>query len=223
MGTINIMIAEDFALLREDLTEIISSAEDMEVTGTAANGEEIVDLAGKATHDIILMDIEMEDVNAGIRAAATIRDRSSDAKIIYLTAHETEEVILEAMGTGAVDYIVKGVADEKLLEVIRDAYNGETALEGKVKDLVMQEYRRLQSSEKSLLYFINNLSQLTKAERDLTRLLLDGNKVKQIASIRSVEITTIKSQINTLLKKLGATRTKDITKAINDLHLSHLF
>lgn len=223
MDKIKIMIAEDFDLLREDLTERISKQPDMEVVGSASKGADMVELASKIEYDIILMDIEMEDVYAGINAAESIRDRNSEAKIIYLTVHETEEIVLAAMGTGAIDYVVKGLPDEKLFAVIRNAHQGETALEGKVKDIVLKEYKRLQSSEKSLLFFINNLSQLTKAERELIRLLLEGYKVKKIASIRNVEVVTIKSQINTLLKKLGVSRTKEIVKTIKNLNLTHLF
>lgn len=220
---IKVIIADDFKLLREDLTEIISQQEDMEVKGMAADGKEIIELTDNVAHDIILMDIEMESVYAGIKAARAIRDKDKDEKIIYLTAHETEEMILTAMGTGAADYIVKGAPDEKLTNSIRDAYEGKTILEGRVKDLVLQEYKRLQESEKSLLFFVNNLSNLTKTERELIGLLLENNKVKKIAATRGVEVVTIKSQINTLLKKLGASRTKEVTKTIKNLNLTHLF
>lgn len=59
----------------------------------------------KADYDIILMDIEMEQTNAGILAAEKIRDENPDAGIIFLTAHETKEMIVTAMGAGAVDYV----------------------------------------------------------------------------------------------------------------------
>lgn len=220
---INILIAEDFKLLREDLEETLTAQKDFQVKGTASNGIEIIELAEQTIYDIILMDIEMEDVYAGITAAKAIRDKNRKAKIIYLTAHETEEMILTAMGTGAMDYIVKGVEEEKIIDTIRSVYNGEAVLEGRVKDLVLQEYKRLQSSEEGLLFFVNHLSELTKVERELIRLLLEGHKVKKIAEIRYVEVVTIKSQINTLLKKLGASRTKEITNKIKQLNLNHLF
>lgn len=220
---INVIIAEDFDLLREDLVRIISQQSDMVVVDTASSGEEIIKIAQTSSHDIILMDIEMETVNAGIKAAEAIRDMDKNEKIIYLTAHETEEMILTAMGTGAIDYIVKGTAEHKLVSRIRNAYEGNTVLEGRVKDLVLKEYNRLQQSEKSLLFFINNLSDLTKAERELIRLLLDHKKIREIAAIRGVEVVTIKSQINTLLKKLGVSRTKEITKMIRSFNLTHLF
>ena len=87
----------------------------------------------------------------------------------------------------------------------------------------MREYTRLQRSEKSLLFFINNVSQLTSAERELLRLLLDGKKVKDIAQIRCVEIITVKTQIKGLLRKFGCSRTKEIVSMIQELNISHLF
>ena len=66
--------------------------------------------------DVILMDIEMETMNAGVLAAERIRDVKHDQKIMYLTVHETEEIIITAMGTGAVDYVVKGGPMEHVIE-----------------------------------------------------------------------------------------------------------
>ena len=104
---IRVLIADDFVYLREDLTELINKQEDMEVVGTAASGSEIIELAEKTDHDIVLMDIEMEQTNAGILAAEAIRDDNPDSMIIFLTAHETKEMIHTAIGAGAVDYLVK--------------------------------------------------------------------------------------------------------------------
>lgn len=220
---IKVMIAEDFPLILEDLTEIINEESDMKVVGTAATGKEMVQLAQDTAHDIILMDIEMEHINAGIQAAEVIRASEREEKIIFLTAHETRDMILTAMGTGAVDYIVKGIADEEIIHHIRQAYMGQSLLQGKIQELVLHEYKRLQKSEQSLLFFVNHLSELTKAEKELIRLLLNGKKVKEIAAERSVEIVTIKSQINRLLKKLGANRTKEVIKTIRQMNLTHLF
>lgn len=87
----------------------------------------------------------------------------------------------------------------------------------------MQEYARLQKSERSLLYFINNISKLTAAEKELIKLLLQGHKVNEIAGIRCVEASTIKTQIGGLLRKFGRARTKDIVNTIRDLNIEHLF
>ena len=220
---IKVAIVEDFELIREDLKELIDSQEDMQVVWAAETGVQAVELAEKEATDIILMDIEMETINAGILAAEKIRDKDSEQKIIFMTAHETNEMIITAMGTGAVDYLVKGEDSEEILSHIRNAFAGRATMNSRIQETIMREYSRLQRSERSLLFFIHNVSQLTAAERELVKLLLEGMKVKEIAQVRCVEMITVKTQIKSLLRKFGCSRTKEIVSMIRDLNLSHLF
>ena len=220
---IKILVADDFQLLREDVSELIDKQPDMEVIAQAASGKEIVELAKKLEFDLILMDIEMEQTNAGIIAAEKIKEEKPQAGIIFLTAHETKEMIVTAMGAGAVDYLVKGCGEEEVLHHIRCAYEGHPVMESRIHETVMQEYARLRKSEQSLLFFINNLSQLTGTERQMIKLLLQGCKTAEIAKIRCVEHSTVKTQIKGLLRKFGCTRTKEIVQMIHDLKIEHLF
>ena len=220
---IRVAIVEHFALLREDLWELIGEQKDMEAVWQAGSGQEAVERAKNEDADIVLMDIEMETVNAGILAAEQIRDQGKGQQVIFLTAHETDQTIITAMGTGAVDYIVKGCQEQEILRHIRNAYKGKPVMEARIQETIMREYSRLQRSERSLLFFINNVSQLTAAERELLRLLLDGKKAKDIAGIRCVEMNTVKTQIKGLLRKFGCSRTKEIVSMIQELNISHLF
>lgn len=223
MERIRVMVAEDFPLLREDVVETVSSQDDMQVVGEAGSGAEIVRLAEEIPCDVILMDIEMETMDAGIRAAETITDRHPAIKILFLTAHETDDMITSGMGSGAVDYVVKGCEEETLLRHIRRASEGRAELDPRVHDTVMQEYARLQRSERSLIFFIHNVAHLTPAERELVRLLLRDKKVAEIARERCVEIVTVKTQIKSLLHKFGCARSKEIVQMIRQMHLEHLF
>lgn len=223
MEKIKILVAEDVALLREDLCELLDSQPDMKVAGSASSGKEIVELARNTEFDLILMDIEMEQMNAGILATQRIRDELPDAGVIFLTVHETKEVIVTAMGAGALDYLVKGCPDEEILKHIRNAYEKHPMMEARIHETVMQEYVRLQKSEHSLLFFINNMSKLTATERELIKLLLRGYKVNEIAGIRCVETSTVKTQVKGLLRKFGCSRTKEIVQIIRELNVEHLF
>ena len=220
---IRVLVAEDFGLLREDLCETLGQQEDMEVAGSAASGREIESLALSTRFDVVLMDIEMETMNAGITAAEAIHQKKPEIKILFLTAHETENMILTSMGAGAVDYIVKGCDEEELLRRIREAAAGHTVLDERVQNLLMKEYTRLRRSERSLLFFITAISQLTTAERELVRLLLEGKKIREIAAARCVEVVTVKTQIKSLLRKFGCTRTREIIDLIQELDVAHLF
>ena len=220
---IRILVAEDFDLIREDLCDTLEQQEDMTVVGSAATGEAIQALALEHDFDLILMDIEMETTTAGIRATERILERKPEAKVLFLTAHETDNMILTSMGAGAVDYIVKGCDDAELFRHIRSAYAGQPLLDGKIQNLLLKEDSRLRPSERSLLLFISTVSQLTAAERELVRLLLEDRKVKEIAAIRCVEVVTVKTQIKSLLHKFGCTRTKEIVNTIRELNVTHLF
>ncbi len=220
---IRIIIADDFQLLLEDLRDTLSKQDDMEVVALAATGREAVELARTIPFDIILMDIEMESIKAGIRAAETILAEKPEARIIFLTAHETDEMVTTSMGAGAMDYVVKGGPDEDLIAHIRAVYNGKPMLEYRIQRIVMREYKRLRRSEQSLLYFIEKMSHLTPAERALVRCLLDGCKVREIAEMRCVEIVTVKTQIKGLLRKFNCTRTREIVDIIRELGVERLF
>lgn len=220
---IRLLVAEDFDIIREDLCEIIQQQPDMEVAGSAASGEAIQAMALAVDFDVILMDVEMETTTAGIRATERILEQKPEAKVIFLTAHETDNMILTSMGAGAVDYIVKGCEEAQLLEHIRAAYEGQAILDARIQQLVLKEYSRLRSSERSLLFFIHTVSHLTQAERELVRLLLENKSIRQIAESRCVEMVTVKTQIKSLLRKFDCTRTKEIVGMIRELNVAHLF
>ncbi|MBQ2991595.1 MAG: response regulator transcription factor [Clostridia bacterium] len=220
---IHLIVAEDFDLLREDLCETINAQADMEVVGEAASGAALVALAREKDFDVALVDIEMEHATAGICAAEIISKEKPQVRIIFLTAHETENMILMSMAAGAVDYIVKGGAQEEILQHIRAAYQDEPMLDARVQQTVLKEYSRLRRSEASLLFFTNNVGKLTLAEKQLVRCLLQGYKVKEIAQLRSVEVVTVKTQIKGLLRKFGCSRTKEIVEMIHQLGVEQLF
>ena len=220
---INILIAEDYTLLRDDLVEMLSSEGDIQVVGTASNSQEIIELARTINFDIILMDIEMEVQFAGIYASIEILKDDPSAKIIFLSVHESKDIILNAIGTGAVDYVVKGASVEEILFHIRSVYNGKSVMMGRVNELLMEEFVRLQRTEQNLLFFVSMISELTKSERQLVKCLLDGLKVNDIAKLRNVEVVTVKTQLTRLLKKFNVNRTKKIVQLIRDLNLEHLF
>ena len=115
--------------------------------------------------DLILMDIEMETTTAGIQAAEHILEKHPDLMVIFLTAHETDEHDhSRAMGAGAVDYMVKGCPDEELLDAhpLR-GHRADPMLDAQIPEHgACKEYSRLRApSERSLLFFINTVAQLT--------------------------------------------------------------
>lgn len=220
---IDVMIAEDMPYILEDLAEEVDNYPGFRVTGVAQTGTDIVRLVEENPPDLVLMDIEMESMNAGILAAEAICDLAVKTQVIYLTAHENRQTILTAMATPAVDYIVKDVDYERVFRHMQAVVEGHPLMEGIAQEVLVQEYKRLQKSEKSLLFFITNLSRLTASEREIIKLLLEGYKISEMAILRCVEPVTIKTQIASILKKFGVHRSKEVVQTIHDLNLEHLF
>lgn len=221
---IKIALAEDFELLREDMIDSIEKFDDLEVIGSFSTGKDIIQFVEDGNiPDVILMDIGMETNDAGIVAAEVIHNLNSGIKIIYLTAYENDSLILKSMEKGAVDYIVKDVSHDVVIDKIRAAYNNETTLDPKINSRLLNEYSRLRTSERSLLFFIYNVGNLTKTEKILIHYLLDGLTNRQIAEIRHVEVVTIKTQVKSLLKKFGCSRKKEMIAMIHSLGLDKLF
>ena len=219
------MVAEDIPILREDFAEIIGAEPDMELLAAARSGSEICRLVEEAGElpDIILMDIEMETLTAGIDASETIHGRHPQIRIVFMTAHEADEMINSGMGTGAVDYVIKGCDDQVLLDHIRKAYQGVSVLDSRIQQSIMREYTRLRKSEHSLVFLLNNVTQLTPTEKEIVSLLLEDKKVREIAQLRNVELVTVKTQIKSLLNKFGCHRSREIVDLIRQMNLESFF
>lgn len=217
------IIVDDLEPILDDLEYTIGTTDTLQVVAKGTSGREAVELAQRHDFDLMLIDIEMEDAHAGIRAVREIISQKPDAQIAFLTAHDTKETILAAMATGAVDYIVKGIRDEELINHIEMILKGEPELDNRVQRLLLTEYKRLIHSEEELRTVMNKIKRLTIAETEIIGLLLLGKTRQQIAELRHVELVTIKTQISSILKKFEVNKSKKIIRLINDLKLENLF
>lgn len=105
---IKVLIAEDVEPIRKRYVNILNSHSGIEVVGQCATGEEACTLALQLHPDVILMDIEMESKDAGIRATGQILSDMPETKVIILTVYEEDDMIFSAFQLGACDYILKG-------------------------------------------------------------------------------------------------------------------
>ena len=220
---IRVMLADDSQVIRSYIKEKLESDGDISVTIECGDGKSAVECYDSQKCDVVLMDIEMAENDDGIKAADSILSSNPDALVLYLTSHDSDSVIVKAMSNGAVDYIVKGCPEETLREKVRMAFEGVLTMDSSIQRILMDEYKRLRKSEKNLLYFIQNLGNLTPAEKELVSCFMEGLKVREIAERRFVETATVKSQIRTLLQKFGVSRSTEVVKMVKELELEHLF
>lgn len=121
---IRVMLADDQAMIRQGLSYIVNSQEDLLVVGEAGNGDEAVAVAAACRPDVILMDIRMPG-RTGIEATQAILTCNPDVHIVLLTTFDVDEYVFDGIRAGAVGYLLKDADTHDLLDAIRSAQRGE--------------------------------------------------------------------------------------------------
>lgn len=220
---IKCMIAEDFQPLREVFDMLISYEKDMKVIGSFSSGEAIYKEVALRQPDVILMDVEMEEPHSGLKYSKKILERYPEIKIIILTCHEEEDVILEAYSYGVCDYVLKEKGSTEMLEAIRSAYNKNSPIRPYAADVIRKSVVSHADYKKSILTIVNIISNLTQSEMEIIKLLLTNKKQFEIAKTRQVELVTVKYHISSILKKFNCKRSTEVVKIIKTLALEDFF
>ncbi|WP_135557010.1 response regulator transcription factor [Paenibacillus cymbidii] len=219
---VRVFVAEDLDVLRNYYSQLIVKQPDMVLAGQASSGKRTLEMAEANEVDVVLMDIEMDYKHDGIMTALALFRMHPGIKIIFLTVHEDDETVFRAFETDAVDYITKTASDEEIVRSIRRAHEGISQIRPAIAGKVKGEFTRIRRNEEILFQAMLLLTQLTRTEMDILDLLLKEHKVAEIAQIRQVEMSTLKSQINIILKKFDRRRTKEVVALLRDLNLEPL-
>jgi len=202
---IRILVADDHPMLREGLIAVLSTQQDLEVVGEAADGSEVVRLADSLKPDVILLDLEMPGLS-GVAALEKLRDADSTARTIIFTAYDTDERILGALRAGARGYLLKGAARTEIFDAIRTVHAGGSLLHPVVTNKLLQTMSRAQRREET--------EPLTPREIEVLALLSQGLQNKEISGRLFISERTVKFHVSSLMHKLGAeNRTETVTIA----------
>jgi DNA-binding NarL/FixJ family response regulator len=188
---IRVLIADDHALVRAGLEQLLESTKDIAVVATAADGERAATLAQEHHPDVVLMDLSMPGVG-GIEATRRIRAAEPAVHVVVLTSFSDRERILEAVDAGALGYLLKDAEPDELLRGIRAAARGEAPLAPKAALALITE--RAGPPE--------GLS-LTAREREVLSLVGKGLPNKVIARELSISEKTVKAHLTTVFQRIG--------------------
>ncbi|WP_201008125.1 response regulator transcription factor [Paenibacillus glycanilyticus] len=200
MATIRIFLVEDDPDWIRAMTAYLNSEPDLEVAGFATSSREAIEKARQLDFDVVLLDIQLTDYEEeGIHTAIELHD-IHPAKIIMLTSMKDESIIMQAFTAGAVNYVEKTNYKE-LPHVIRNAHQHPRAM-----DALLKDYARLKREEQ--------LKQLTAAEREVFELIEQGYTQPQMEKKLYKTESTLKNQVNKMLKKLGVTSRKEAVEKV---------
>ncbi|WP_269844581.1 response regulator [Marispirochaeta aestuarii] len=195
-------MADDQELIRESLELIISSDSRFSVVGTAKDGREAVELAGRLKPDIILMDIRMPEIN-GLECVSIIKERNSAIRIIMLTTFDDDQYVYEAVKNGADGFLLKGISKSDLLTSIASVHAGGASVDPQTAQKIFSLFGRLaNSSFLSLQTPDEQFKSLTIQEIKIMQLIGKGLSNKEIMQKVNFSEGTVRNYISNILKKL---------------------
>ena len=190
---LRLILADDHALVREGLSLILDTVPDMTIVAHASTGEEAIDLFLKHEPDLLLLDIHMPG-EGGLNAVKRILKNRPRARILILTAYDTEEEIYRSMLAGAGGYILKDTPPDELISAIRTVASGQ---------------RFMSRSAGAKLAGRIGAPELTNRELVILQCVASGRANKEIADQLGVSEGTVKSHVNKIMRKLGAVSRTD--------------
>jgi DNA-binding NarL/FixJ family response regulator len=197
---------DDHTILREGVRALLAGEPEIVVVGEAADGQEAVDKVEALRPDIVLMDMVMPRMN-GLEATARIRQRHSDVKVLILSMYDDDEYVQQVIQAGASGYLLKGMAADDLVLAIREVYGGSSFLNPAVAAKLIEDYVRCVRGDEAG----GREEPLTGREREVLKLIAEGNTNQEIADVLCLSRKTVESHRANIMRKLDL---HDVTELV---------
>jgi len=201
---ISVLIADDEWMVRAMLRTILSSADDITVTGEAADGAEAVSLARSTRPDVVLMDIRMPRAD-GLAATRQLRRLANPPKVVVLTTFDLDEYVHTALRNGAVGFLLKDATATDMLTAVRAAAAGDAMLSPKITRRLLARFTPTDTDTGRRSIALRRLEVLTGKEREVLTALARGLANTDIASELRLSEATVKTHVSRILGKLALT------------------
>lgn len=199
---IQVLLADDHQIIRQSLKALLEK-EGFKIVGEASNGQEAVRIAESLHPDIAVLDISMAVLN-GIGAAKEIQKVSPQTKVIFLTVHDEDPYLLDALRAGAKGYVFKTHAADKLVQAIREASRGGVYLSSpEISQAVVHAYRN--KTELST-------DRLSPRERQVLQLIAESKTTKEVAGALNISIKTAETHRTRIMEKLNIHQTAGLVR-----------
>ena len=197
MAKIRILITDDHTLFRQGIKTLLGAESDLDIVGEAANGAEAVDKVTELRPDLVLMDIGMPGLSS-FEATRQIKKVRPDTKVLFLTMYDDEDYLVQCMEVGASGYVLKDSPAQQLLAAIRDVYRGGSYLSPRMLSQLVDDFRsRIKTAHRQPRF-----ATLTAREKEILKLLAEGESVKEIAAGLNLSVKTVEAHKFNLMRKL---------------------
>ncbi len=194
MSKIKLLIADDHTILRDGIVSLLHAEESFEITGTAGNGYEVLDLIGKKDFDVCLLDISMPGLD-GMETAKLIKERKPAIKIIMLTTYNDPEIISELVHIGVSGYLLKNSDKQELVEAVHKVMKGRHYFSEEVENIILQGLTDKRSGD---------VVTLTERELEVMYLLAREYTNDKIATELHISFRTVETHRKNIMQKTKA-------------------
>jgi DNA-binding NarL/FixJ family response regulator len=206
MKEYSIILADDHALMREGIRNLINATKGLRVIVEVSDGMELLQLMKKTKPDMVILDISMPG-QRGIEAAKEIRDRYPEVHVLFLTMHKSSEFLSMALEVGAKGYLLKEDTGHQLLQAIQEIRNGRTYLSPRLSQEFPTEMIDICRGERKA-----GPSHLTHRERQILKLIAEGNTDREISQMLFISLRTAQRHRFNIRTKLNLKHTADLVK-----------
>ena len=203
MKKLRVLLADDHAIIRDGLKQILADTEDLAVAGEAANGLEVMQQIREKEWDVLVLDISMPG-RSGLELIHMIRNEQPELPILILSMHHEEQYAVRAFQAGAMGYLTKESDGELLVAAIRRVANGGVYISDKVAELMV---RGIQPSNVPLPH-----SLLSDREYQVFNMLVLGRGLTEIGAELSLSVKTISTHKTHILQKMNLASTADLIR-----------
>ena len=196
---IGILVVDDHRTFGEAMRIALEQEKGLAVVGVATSGEESLALANDHVPDVVLMDIEMPGMD-GIEAIRRIKERSPEARVVVVSAHQSELIMARAVEAGASGFLSKETALADIVQSVRHAYDGEPLMEPEEVRRVLRHLRHRRAQEATGQ---QRVDRLTPRETEILQLMARGLSTEEISGQLGVSPYTLRTHVQNILTKLG--------------------
>ncbi|MGF1637866.1 MAG: response regulator [Cyclobacteriaceae bacterium] len=215
MEQIKVVLADDHVVVRNGIKMLLENEGEIKVIGEASNGEEALTVVSKLQPDVLIIDIRMPVMN-GLDATRKLGEYSNTTKALILSMHNDEEYILQSVDCGASGYLLKDTSKEEFMKAIRSVSQGGKYFSGDISNVLVNSYLNVRSAKPIASGRTDNSYELTKRERQILKLIIDGVNNKEIADKFDKSIRTIETHRFNIMKKLKVNNVVELIKKVEE-------
>lgn len=217
MKTIRIVLADDHVLVRKGIRSMLELDTEIKVIGEAGNGKEALNIVRELKPDIVVLDIRMPEMT-GLEAAAQLDHYAPETRAVILSMHDSEDYVVQALQAGAFGYLLKDTDKEEFIRALKQVYGGHKYFSGAVSHVLANQLLNTKPY-RSPGAPVDDVYHLTRREKEILRMVIDGKHNKEIADSLGKSLRTIETHRFNIMKKLGVNNAIDMVNKSVKEHL----